>query len=239
MRRTELQDLLPPSTFSSQSRSDLLHQLVAGTSGGGTASVPGAAFGASSASSNSATDNLSALVQGPVKDVTGQISVLAAQITSLNSTQQSQIGATQDNTQAVSQNTVTKGGSGSSLASAAGSFASSILGGGLSPIITGLLSLFGGGSSQPTPAPAPFKLPTPIQYQAGLTGSGTGTSVQPVDQGQSGQVRTQSASSAPQVTIQVNAMDSRSFLDHSEEIANAVKQAILSSNSLNDVIADL
>jgi hypothetical protein len=37
----------------------------------------------------------------------------------------------------------------------------------------------------------------------------------------------------------VNAMDSQSFLDHSDDIAMAVKQAILNSSSLNDVISDL
>ena len=41
------------------------------------------------------------------------------------------------------------------------------------------------------------------------------------------------------MTIQVNAMDSQSFLDHSDDIAMAVKQAILNSSSLNDVISNL
>jgi hypothetical protein len=34
-------------------------------------------------------------------------------------------------------------------------------------------------------------------------------------------------------------MDSQSFMDHSDEIASAVKAAILSSHSLNDVLAEL
>jgi hypothetical protein len=34
-------------------------------------------------------------------------------------------------------------------------------------------------------------------------------------------------------------MDSQSFLDHSDEIAKAVQQALLGSHSLNDVISDL
>jgi len=34
-------------------------------------------------------------------------------------------------------------------------------------------------------------------------------------------------------------MDSKSFLDHSDEIAQAVREAMLGSHSLNDVIADL
>ncbi len=44
---------------------------------------------------------------------------------------------------------------------------------------------------------------------------------------------------APQITVQVQAMDSRSFLDHSEEIARAVRQAMLNSNGINDVITEL
>jgi hypothetical protein len=34
-------------------------------------------------------------------------------------------------------------------------------------------------------------------------------------------------------------MDSQSFLDRSDDIARAVKKAMLESNSLNDVIAEL
>jgi len=41
------------------------------------------------------------------------------------------------------------------------------------------------------------------------------------------------------VTIQVNALDSQSFLDHSDDIAMAVKQAILNSSGLIDALNDL
>ena len=34
-------------------------------------------------------------------------------------------------------------------------------------------------------------------------------------------------------------MDSQSFLDHSYEIAQAVRQAMLNSHALNDVVNDL
>jgi hypothetical protein len=34
-------------------------------------------------------------------------------------------------------------------------------------------------------------------------------------------------------------MDSRSFLDHSSEIAQAVRDAMLNLNSINDVVNDL
>jgi hypothetical protein len=39
-----------------------------------------------------------------------------------------------------------------------------------------------------------------------------------------------------QITVQVQAMDSQSFLDHSNDIAQAVRQAMLTSTTLNDVI---
>ena len=44
---------------------------------------------------------------------------------------------------------------------------------------------------------------------------------------------------AQQITVQVQAMDSQSFLDHSDDIAQAVRQAMLNMNSINDVITNL
>jgi hypothetical protein len=41
------------------------------------------------------------------------------------------------------------------------------------------------------------------------------------------------------ILVQVQAMDTQSFMDHSQEIAQAVRQAMLNLNSLNDVILDL
>jgi len=174
-----------------------------------------------------------------VKDVTEQITELARQTSALNTTQIAHVGATQDNTQAVTTNTATKGG-GSSVASNVGNIASGLLGGALSfvPIISGLIGLFGGGGSRPTATSTPFALPPSVQSQAGLTGGSSGQIV-PVDYGQYGQARGQTPSASPQINIQVNAMDSQSFLDHSDEIAKAVREAMLSSHSLNDVIADL
>jgi hypothetical protein len=45
-----------------------------------------------------------------------------------------------------------------------------------------------------------------------------------------------SSGSTTQITVQVQAMDSQSFLDHSDDIAAAVRQAMLTSTTLNDVI---
>ena len=230
MPKSKLEDLLPLGSISSKSRSEVLQQLAVESAG------PANVTGAGSTGTNIISDAFA----GPLKDTTEQLSALTQQVSGLASAQQTQIGVTQDNTQAVTQNTSAHGTGGSSVANTVSGIASDLLGGGfgLSPIVTGLMSLFGGGGSEVSTPVTPFKLPTPVQYEAGLSGSGTGQIV-PVDYGQSGQVRPQSSGPTSQVTIQVNAMDSRSFLDHSEEIAQAVKQAMLNSSSLNDVIADL
>lgn len=226
MAKSKWEDLLPPSSAGSQSRNDLLGQLAASTgsgSGGGASGTIG-----------------SGLSQGGNSDVTEQLTSLTTQISSLTSVQQSQISALQDNTQAVSQNTSSKGSGGTSVGSTVESAASSFLGGGLSslsPLIGGILSLFGGGGGQTLAVPSPFLLPAPVQSEAGLTGSPG--QLTPVSYSGSGQPRGQSAGTPTQVTVQVNAMDSQSFLDHSDDIASAVKQAILNSNSLNDVISGL
>jgi len=225
MARSKWENLLPASSTGNVSRSDLLGQLAAST---------GSAGGGSGGS------GVSGLLQSSNSGVTEQLTSLTTQITSLSSIQQSQISALQDNTQAVTQNTTSKGSSGSSIGSTVESAASSFLGGGLSslsPLIGGILSLFGGGGQTLAVAP-PFMLPAPVQARGGITASAPGQAAA-VSYGESGQPRAQPASSSPQVTIQVNAMDSQSFLDHSDDIAMAVKQAILNSSSLNDVISGL
>ena len=110
------------------------------------------------------------------------------------------------------------------------------LGSGLSPLISGLVSLFGGGSSAPA-APVPYVTPLPVQATGGISASSSGPVA--VDTAAGGLPRPPSSSSAAQttqITVQVQAMDSQSFLDHSNDIALAVRQAMLESSVLNDVI---
>jgi hypothetical protein len=42
-----------------------------------------------------------------------------------------------------------------------------------------------------------------------------------------------------QIVVNVQAMDSRSFIDHSQEIAQAVREAMLNMHALNDVVSEL
>jgi hypothetical protein len=130
--------------------------------------------------------------------------------------------------------------------SSSGSIGSTLLdvfgaGLGLSPLISGITSLFGGGGDKTTPVPLTrFALPPSIQANGGVNENGGRAFA--ADNPQGGLPRGAPAGgqgSAPaQITVQVQAMDSQSFLDHSGDIAMAVRQAMLQSSVLNDVVRE-
>ncbi|HEY7338472.1 MAG TPA: hypothetical protein VH639_26535 [Bryobacteraceae bacterium] len=170
--------------------------------------------------------------------VADQFAQLAEQFQQLQTVGQAQTESVQANTQAVTQNTTQLGQTGPSTASRVGSTVESMLGlgTGLSPLITGLMSLFGGGgSSQPTEL-TKFSLPPSISVNAGVS-EGAPTQAFGVDYAAGGQARpAASTAPAPQITVQVQALDSQSFMDRSQDIAMAVRQAMLESSVLNDVV---
>jgi len=175
------------------------------------------------------------------------------QLSELRSVNQSLAEVLALNTQAVTQNTSAQGLR--SVAGEIGNVASGLLksGFGLAPLITGLIRLFGGGKQEePPPTPTRFELPPPVRFEAAKAPLGIGPIGLPeVSYGQDGRPRvvTQPPEGrrepapapvlAPQITVQVQAMDSRSFLDHSHEIARAVREAMLNMHPLNDVVTDL
>jgi hypothetical protein len=111
----------------------------------------------------------------------------------------------------------------------------------LSPIASAILGLFGGRSEDPPPPLPTYALPSAIRINAGYAASSEGAS-RSIDYGHDGLPRlTQptALAAAPQITIQVQALDSRSFLDHSEDIARAVRHAVLNSHALSDVVSEL
>lgn len=130
------------------------------------------------------------------------------------------------------------------------------VGGGLTllPVVSGLLKLFGVGRGKDEPAPLEkFAMPASIRAEAGLSQSGetflidrgVGDRIRqlppPAQTGPatggapvSGKVGTNTA-----ITVNVQAMDSQSFLDRREDIARAVREAMLQSHSLNDVVSEL
>jgi hypothetical protein len=206
---------------------------------------------------------------GGSSGVTDQLSQLAQQLQQSQTVNQTETETVLANTQAVTQNTTQLGSSGPSTASKAGSTIESTLGLGLglSPLITGLLSLLGGGSSSQPAAPTPFALPPTVAVNAGVS-EGAPTQAFGLEYTSAGQPRPAASApggtsgstpggalgstpgSAPnnpanvpasttQITVQVQAMDSQSFLDHSNDIALAVRQAMLQSSVLNDVIREV
>lgn len=175
-------------------------------------------------------------------DAASQISAITEQLTQLTTVSQIQADAVTQNTDAVIDNTATRTTTSTSSGTSAGdtvaSIATSILGGGLGliPLISGLVGLFGGGSAS-TPAPlATYTAPNSISFEGQESPSANTTSWTASQGSQGG---TPTAASTPQITVQVNALDSQSFMDHSQDIARAVRSAMLSANSLNDVVSDL
>ena len=102
---------------------------------------------------------------------------------------------------------------------------------GLSPILAGLRTLFGGSSQAALPELTKYVAPDSLSVSLGL-GDG-GRQLGAVSYGQNGTPR-----SAPAITVNVNAIDSQSFSDHSETIARVVREAMLNSGALADVVGE-
>ncbi len=106
---------------------------------------------------------------------------------------------------------------------------------GLVPLGLKIAGLFGGRDETP-PAPVPFSLPPSLAVEAANTG-GVLAGFPAVVRDQQGGPR--AVAFQPQITVNVNAMDSRSFLDHSDQIAQAVREAMLHMHPVNDLISEL
>lgn len=175
-------------------------------------------------------------------DSAASMSQASQEISQLESQFKQQADLIQANTQALQDSTAVH--TGTSIGSSLGGGVAGLLGGGLgllSPIVSGIMSLFGLGGTKSAPAPLPFYTPPPsVQVSDTLrsatpnaapaagaapsAGSGNGAGV---------------SSAAPQVTVNVSAMDSQSFMDRSGDIANAVREAMLNLHPINDVVANL
>jgi hypothetical protein len=172
-------------------------------------------------------------------ELNASISQAAQEIAQLRAAWQQQVSLVSANTQTAR---------GTTSAGSLGQVASGIFGGPLgflSPVLKGILGLFGGGASQPAPLPV-YIPPPPISISESVYPSGalaTDTSLgQPAGPAPSAAAAvTPSArqSTAPNITVNVSAMDSQSFLDRSNDIANAVRLAMLNLHPINDVVADL
>lgn len=206
------------------------------------------------------------VLEGVTNDLTAYIraqsdsgSLLSSEFQQLRTTSQAQTDAVKGNTAAVTANTTTLtssssgGTSGGSVLKTVGKALGTGLG--LSPLIKGLIGLFGGGGTKTLPTLTSYTQPASINFEGEIVRSaatgGVATALQQLA-GSEGtgttaaaqsalvtQATNASAATSPQITVQVQAMDSRSFLDHSDEIAQAVRAAMLNSHSLNDVVNEL
>ena len=189
-------------------------------------------------------------------DLSSSLSQAGLQIAQLQSVYQQQAALISANTQAILNNTSSRG---QSAASTVAHAATGFLGGGLgllSPLISGIAHLFGGGNQAPQVLPT-YVPPPPVSISAGLTSGFTSSPLTPVPPyvppavgpgtvsdggaGSSWQPANSQAggAQAPQITVHVNAMDSQSFMDRSSDIANAVREAMLNMHPINDVINSL
>jgi hypothetical protein len=111
---------------------------------------------------------------------------------------------------------------------------------GVGPIVTGLMKLFGSSEPEALPALEKFVAPSSISVEAGLTPNRELGAIRYAQGGTPEAVQAGlSQNQAPTIQVNIQAMDSQSFLDRQDDIARAVREAMLHSNSLNDVVMEL
>ena len=180
--------------------------------------------------------------------VSGQQASAIGDATSMLADVIAQVSALQSNTgmPAVANNSNSTKTSSNDSGSTLGGVASTVLksGFGLAPLISGLVGLFGGGDDTTPPPLVKYAMPAAVDFQAAESGG----RITNLDYDQMGMPRASSGAanggtsgiaSAPQITVNVQAMDARSFLDRSNDIALAVRDAMLNMNAINDVVNEL
>lgn len=185
----------------------------------------------------------------PSESSMGDAALIASELASLRSTVQQISSSTRSAATKAPDNSRDAGSIGSTVLKTMGRVT------GIGPVATGLLSLFGGGGKderEPEPM-AMYQGPASVHVEAGVMSDGRLSDISYGDRGvarSNTRSTTQSnngganstlpqAPSAPAIQINVQAMDSRSFLDHSNDIARAVREAMLHSHALNDVVSEL
>jgi hypothetical protein len=198
------------------------------------------AWGAGTASTNgyaAASQDVAAALADPLRQMVNLVSGQGAQTTGSSA------------------QAATGGGIGSTVEDIAKTFFES--GFGIVPMIGGLLGLFGGGGSSTPPPLVKYTMPDQLSFEGADTGSGIsfadydqmgmprqydpGPAAAPagVAGAGGGGAASSGGAAAPQITVNVQAMDSQSFLDRSQDIAQAVRQAMLNLSSINDVVNEL
>lgn len=178
-------------------------------------------------------NELLAVVQ---RDVPDSVNRLKGQMEMLTNAAFQQLSSLRENTGALVDNTLS-GRSGGAL-NAAKSIGNSLgLGMFLSPLVTGIAKLFGGGKKEEPPPLVKYSFPAATAFEGSVNGNRSG-SIEPVRYGQNGLPQNSGPVSNQNVTIQIQALDSRSIMDRSDDIARAVREAMLNSHPINGTISE-
>jgi len=236
--------------------SDIVARLDTVTGPAGPTETTTGAASSTAATLNDVAQQISTATAGSSQEATAQGQATSGMLGSI-AMQIGGAGTVNPATSQTSTSTTTGGGVLDTVESVASKVFTSGLG--LVPLISGLAGLFGGGDSTATTAPLEkYALPPSIAFagaetDGSLTGAdfdqmglpraySSGGSVTPqagAGTGIAAPVSAQGSQGSPQITVNVQAMDSRSFLDHSNDIAAAVRDAMLNLNAINDVVNDL
>jgi hypothetical protein len=208
--------------------------------GGAGAAAP-AGSGPDTAAAGAAGELAERLLSGAAGGLREEAASLGEKLSELARVSQSQARTIEDNTTALAQNTSSRVAD--AVKSAAGSLGAGL--GALSagpaflPLVSSIAKLFGGSETE-TPAPlATYTRPASLRLEAGITSDGASGEIRYDASGMPRLASQGSSGPAPQIQVNVQAMDSRSFLDHSDEIARAVRAALLESHMLSDVVNEL
>ncbi len=216
----------------SGSNADLTNRMLRASAGGGTAGEN---------SADGTTDATAGSLLAAAADVFRNEAVsLGEKLSELARASQAQTTTVEENTAAVTQSTASKVGDVvKSAASALPGLGSLSAGTAFLPLISGIAKLFGGEKTKTEPALVTYTRPAAVSVEAGIGGTGAQGEIRYDAEGVPRVVASSAGAAAPQISINVQAMDSRSFLDHSEDIARAVREAMLQTNALSDVVNDL
>jgi hypothetical protein len=107
----------------------------------------------------------------------------------------------------------------------------------ISPILKGLIGLFRGAPEALPVNPPKYMYPFDSRSTVGAEVQADGSAIVTSYDGIGVSQRSSQASST--VNIKVDALDARSIMDRSDDIAAAIRQAVLSNSALNDSLGEI
>ena len=193
----------------------------------GPRATPGAANGAAEQSLLRVVEPVQAELAGVTRGLGEVTAGLGSNTRALGGVAEGLAGALRGAVGALSRGLVEGGGIGSLLK---GGF-------GLGPLAGAIVGMLRGGERGLETTLAPFSLPSPLHADRA---NGPLPGLAPVArEAGDGLRRVSSRMPASEITVNIQALDSQSFMDRSHDIARAVRDAMLHMHPVNDVIDEL